>query len=157
MAPRERKHLRIENSPRRSARDAKQSIPQTPSTVKSCGLTLDEKQAIMRALDFEEKMKKELESIKEMIFSYVRAFVRVMILEDPPEKARKIFSKNPDLLKEYIKKREGNFLAEYCRMKNLDLERFLEKETEKILNDDERYRRIILSIIRIDEDREASE
>jgi len=125
--------------------------------VKSCGLTLDEKQAIMRALDFEEKMKKELESIKEMIFSYVRAFVRVMILEDPPEKARKIFSKNPDLLKEYIKKREGNFLAEYCRMKNLDLERFLEKETEKILNDDERYRRIILSIIRIDEDREASE
>ncbi len=42
-------------------------------------------------------------------------------------------------------------------MKNLDLERFLEKETEKILNDDERYRRIILSIIRIDEDREASE
>ena len=156
MAPREKTPQDRKLSPKICPRC--QAV-NTPNALycESCGLTLDEKQAIMRALDFEEKMKKELESMKEMIFSYVRAFVRVMILEDPPEKARKIFSKNPDLLKEYIKKREGNFLAEYCRMKNLDLERFLEKETEKILNDDERYRRIILSIIRIDEDREASE
>ena len=125
----------------------------TPNALycESCGLALDERQAIMQALDFEEKMKKELESMKDMVFSYVKALVRTMILEDP-EKARKFFSKNPDLLKEYIKKRDEDFLKEYCRIKKLDLEQFLEKETEKILNDDEHYRRFVMSIMGIDED-----
>jgi len=43
-------------------------------------------------------------------------------------------------------------LKEYCRIKKLDLEQFLEKETEKILNDDEHYRRFVMSIMGIDED-----
>ncbi len=47
----------------------------------------------MQALDFAEQMKKELESMKEMIFSYVRASVRVMILEDPPRKQEKFSPK----------------------------------------------------------------
>lgn len=120
--------------------------PPNVTFCESCGGILDDKGALLHRLEAEEALKREIESLKELVYANVKALVESLVLRDP-DSAKRILGERPDLLKRYILARDPDFIAEYCRKKGVGVDEFVEKEAEAILSSEERYVRFVQGII----------